>query len=82
MSSREFEARFQSAAGAIDERERPVKRGGPSRFERLKYLPPTSENISIFGSSEATKPSGSFFGLHPVEDRDRASDVANEIAVR
>ena len=28
ISSREFEARFQSAAGAIDERERPVKRGG------------------------------------------------------
>jgi hypothetical protein len=28
ISSREFEARFQSAAGAIDERERPVKRAG------------------------------------------------------
>jgi hypothetical protein len=56
----------------------------PSRLDLLHWhwlRPPGSENVSIVGSSEAIEPGGSFFGLDPVEDCDRARDVPNEIII-
>src|SRR5262249_16426105 len=53
-----------------------------SRSKRFVYLPVTSENVSICGSSEALEPGRSFFRLDPVEDSDRGRDVPHEIVIR